>query len=406
MPDLPHLIIGAGPTGLACARTLREAGRGVVVVESTSRVGGRLGSSTVDGVMCDLGFQVTMSNYEYLETLAPRNIAPRHAFISGAIVVTEGKRIRMVDPGREPFAGFGAWWNGLAKFRDLRAALRCRRRAASVFAGGHESGTAITCIESAGFSKVFIESFLRPFFGGVMLDERLDVPADRFLRTLHRFATGSAELPAGGMQSLADALAAPIRSDIRLETTVVSATRDGVTLADGSRIEGSGVVLATPFDVTSRLLGSESPDDDAAWAGTTAVHFASPKRVIGEPIIVLNGRGRGNLNLVCSPSEVAPGIAPPGTHSVLASLRPGHHAPGDIDIDQVRDEAADLLGVDGTNWRHLVTTNVPHALPRPGAAPEVSPPPGIRVAGDWMEDPSIENSIRIGIRTAREILAE
>ena len=405
MSNQPVLIVGAGPTGLACARTLHEAGRAATVLESSMRVGGRLGSTVVDGVVCDLGFQVSMSNYDQLEILAPRDVAPRHAFTPGAIVVTEARRIRMVDPGREPLAGLGAWWNGLAKFRDLRAALRCRRRAASVVAGGHEPGTAIDCIESAGFSAGFTESFLRPFFGGVMLDEHLDVPADRFLRTLHRFATGSAELPAGGMQSLADALAAPIHSNIQYGRVVKSVVPGAVELADGGRIEGSEVVLATPFDVSSRLLGQDSSGENAEWSGTTAVYFTSPKPVIDEPIIVLNGRGRGSLNLVCSPTAVAPGMAPSGTHSILASLRPGHRDSSDIDLAAIRDEAADLLGVDGAGWSHLVTTDVPHALPRPGASPGVSPPPGVRFAGDWMDDPSIENSVRIGIQTAREILA-
>ena len=405
MSSMPVLVVGAGPTGLACARTLAAAGRRVQLLESSARVGGRLGSTTVDGIVCDLGFQVSMSNYEALETLAPGPVAPRHSFVPGAVVVTGNQRIRLVDPGREPLAGLGAWWSGLARFRDLRAALRCRRRARSVVAGGHEPGNAMTCIESAGFSTGFIESFLRPFFGGVMLDEHLDVPADRFLRTLHRFATGSAELPAGGMQSLADALAAPILSDIRLETTVTAATSGSVTLADGGRIDATEIVLATPFDVTTRLLGSASPIDDDGWSSTTAVHFVSPNRVIDEPIIVLNGRGHGKVNLACSPSEVAPGIAPPGSHSILVSLRPGQHEPGDFAVDAIREEAADLLGVDGADWRHLLTTSVPHALPRPGASPAAPIPPGVRIAGDWMRDPSIENAIRIGIDTAGELLA-
>ncbi|MBC03125.1 MAG: hypothetical protein CMJ34_07460 [Phycisphaerae bacterium] len=406
MSNPPVLIVGAGPTGLACARTLRDAGRDVTVIESSSRVGGRLGSTVVEGIVCDLGFQVSMSNYTTLEELAPRNAAPRHAFTSGAIVVTEDRRIRMVDPGREPLAGLKAWWSGLARFRDLRAALRCRRAAAAVSAGGHANGTGMSCIESAGFSSGFTESFLRPFFGGVMLDEDLDVPADRFLRTLHRFATGSAELPAGGMQSLADALAAPIEGDIRLESTVASVVPGEVVLEDGSRLEAAEIVLATPFDVTARLLGGTSPSSTEGWSGTTAVHFASTDRVIEEPIIVLDGRGRGQVNLVCSPSEVAPGIAPAGTHSVLVSLRPGHRDAADIDPDAIRAEAADLLGVDGGGWRHLITTNVPHALPRPGSAPDRHAPPGIRIAGDWMDDPSIENSVRIGIETARELIDE
>jgi monoamine oxidase len=45
------LVIGAGVSGLACARSLRESGRNVLVLEGRDRVGGRI--NTVDG--CDLG---------------------------------------------------------------------------------------------------------------------------------------------------------------------------------------------------------------------------------------------------------------------------------------------------------------------------------------------------------------
>ena len=55
MSNPPVLIVGAGPTGLACARALRDAGRDVTVIESSSRVGGRLGSTVVEGIVCDLG---------------------------------------------------------------------------------------------------------------------------------------------------------------------------------------------------------------------------------------------------------------------------------------------------------------------------------------------------------------
>ena len=135
------------------------------------------------------------------------------------------------------------------------------------------------------------------------------------------------------------------------------------------------------------------------------MHFTSPERVIDEAIIVLNGRDRGDVNLACSPSEVAPGIAPSGVHSVLVSLRPGPRDPSNIDPDSVRREAGELLGVDSSRWTHLTTTHVPHALPRPGAEPGVQPPEGVRLAGDWQADPSIDNAIRIGIDTAHAIIA-
>ena len=58
---------------------------------------------------------------------------------------------------------------------------------ARAVAGEDPTGSADRFIRTAGFSERFRESFLRPFFGGVFLDESLEVPAGRFLRTLDRF---------------------------------------------------------------------------------------------------------------------------------------------------------------------------------------------------------------------------
>lgn len=400
----PVLVVGAGPAGLACARHLASRGREVQVLEAGDRVGGRLGSRTVDGVVCDLGFQVSMSNYEALESLVPRNAFPRHSFIPGALVVTPDDRIRVVDPGREPFAGLRAWRRGLVGFSDLRAALRLRRAAGRV--AGDEPGVAIDVITRCGFSRNLTESFLRPFFGGVFLDESLAVPASRFLRTVHRFAHGVAELPEGGMQRLADGMAGPILDRIRLESPVARVEAHGVHLADGTRVEAETVVLATPIDITATLLDQPLPDPNEAWRATHSVHFTTDRPVMTESIIALNGRGTGDVNLVTSPTAVAPGYADDDRHVVVASLRPTgattHSA--EVDVDAIAAEAADLLGTDSRSWRHVETTSVRHALPRPGVAPRFDlPSQGIRVVGDWMDDPSIENSVRLGTKVADDL---
>ncbi|MCF8541226.1 MAG: FAD-dependent oxidoreductase [Aurantimicrobium sp.] len=49
------LVIGAGFAGLAAARTLTDAGRGVIVVEARDRTGGRAHTVTLDGIPADLG---------------------------------------------------------------------------------------------------------------------------------------------------------------------------------------------------------------------------------------------------------------------------------------------------------------------------------------------------------------
>ena len=400
-PEAPILIVGAGLAGLAAARELDRHGLRFRLLEASDRVGGRLGSTVIEGFVCDLGFQVTMSNYAILESLVDRASLPRDPFLPGALVWTGRDRIRIVDPRRSPIGAIGVVVRGFAGWRDLRAAARCRRAAHRAKSEGSPRGSADSFIRTVGFSDRFRESFLRPFFGGVFLDESLSVSAGRFLRTLDRFATGVAELPRGGMQAIADSMAGPVHDRIEFGRRVDRLDDLGVMLENGERIDAAGVILATEFDTTMRLLGHPTTDVPE-WSSTVALHFETGSPVLTEPIIVLNGSGEGEVNLVSSSTAVTRDVAPDGRHAVTVSLRPGRDIESNsAAIDRIAREAGTMLGVDAENWRHLTTTAIHRAL-LAGPAVEGQPetPAGVEIAGDWLDDPSIDNAIRSGIEAA------
>ena len=403
------LVIGAGMAGLACARTLAAAGSSVRVIESSDRVGGRLGSSLINGTWCDLGFQVSMSNYSCLESLVPREVVKRHSFIDGAVVWDGAVHVRVIDPKRSPLSVLDPIRRGLVGWRDIRGAARCRRWARSLKRGDTHPGTAMDVIRRAGFREHFIEAFLRPFFGGVFLDETLSVSSHRFLKTLDRFATGHAELPHEGMQQLAEAMADPIRDRIELGCRVDSLDGDGgVVLADGSHVEGKQLVLALPWDTTANLLGMESLVSSASWSGTTAVHFKFKKTSSDAlpPLIHLNGSGSGQVNLVCSPSAVASGYIEDGWQTMLVSLKPGGDRSSQIDLDVVRTQAGVVMGIDSSQWQHVATSFIPDGLPAGDLSRlKCGLPPKVSVAGDWTGDPSIEQAVLSGVDVADGLLA-
>jgi monoamine oxidase len=65
------VVVGAGLSGLAAARTLVAAGREVVVLEARERVGGRLLSTTLgNGVAVDVGAQWVGADHARVQRLA------------------------------------------------------------------------------------------------------------------------------------------------------------------------------------------------------------------------------------------------------------------------------------------------------------------------------------------------
>lgn len=68
--DADVIVIGAGLSGLVCARRLTEGGARAIVLEARDRVGGRLYSGVVAGRVIDLGGHLMTATQDRLAALA------------------------------------------------------------------------------------------------------------------------------------------------------------------------------------------------------------------------------------------------------------------------------------------------------------------------------------------------
>jgi hypothetical protein len=172
-------------------------------------------------------------------------------------------------------------------------------------------------LRGAGFSDRMIDRVWRPLAGGIELDPTLSVSRRRFDVVLRMLATGDAAVPARGIGRIPELLAARLAPEvIRYETPVDAVEGTTAVLADGARVTGRTLVVATDGPAAARLLGLPSPDSLAAGC----CWFAADTPPVDEPYLILDGEQSGPAANVVPLSVVAPEYAPPGRALVAAAV--------------------------------------------------------------------------------------
>ena len=273
--NLDAIVIGAGLSGLVCARRLVQRGANVLVLEARDRVGGRLLSGELAGTIIDLGGQWITPGQRRVEALA--------AELGIATLVHErAGRARIDEPASSRVAQVRAalaqWLamrridrlpltdaldalslaDGLAKYAPHPVVRdRLRMHAELVFA----------CDPSA-LSLLYYLQTLRATGGftpeGSRAGERRII---------------------GGAQSLATRLAERLGDRVRLQSPVDAIEDTGtgaIARGPGGAYEAKHVVLALP-PVMARRLAIELPPParhhvDRAFAGSVVKIFAAYAR--------------------------------------------------------------------------------------------------------------------------------
>lgn len=408
LPDSPEtLVVGAGLAGLSCASLLARRGVGVHVVDASDAVGGRIRTDEVGGFKLDRGFQVILTAYEELGEQVDLERLDLRAFRPGSMVWSGSRLETLGDPYRNPSSAISTLGAQVGSMSDKMKVAALRRRLVGRTAAdclrGPDRSTAEE-LEAAGFSPDFIDTFFRPFLGGVFLERDLETSARLFRYYFRCFAEGDAAIPAEGMQRLPELLAEPLRGRISLGVRVRAVTPESVTMDDGTVVSARTVVLATDARSAAALLDETPP----ATRPTVTSYFVSPHAPVTEPMLLLDGEGTGPANHVAVMSTVSPAYAPAGLHLVSVSgVDDAARDPEAFRRDAPR-QMTRWFGPSVERWTHLRTYEILHALPHhPGGSfdPDgpVRRPDGLVVAGDHTVFGSIQGALLSGRRAADSV---
>jgi hypothetical protein len=206
---------------------------------------------------------------------------------------------------------------------------------------------------------------------------------------------------------------------VRTGAPVLTIQSDGVSLRSGEWLRARRVVVATDASEAERLVELRGADTLALraphrWHGVTCLYFAAPRPPVEEPLLVLDGEGRGPVNHLCVPTQIAPEYGPGGSALVSASVlgTPGTPQEEGALLSAVLDQLTSWFGEGVRGWRHLRTYALPRGLPdqSPGRleAGARSPwlGPGLLVCGDHRESGSLQGALLSGRRAAEALLQE
>lgn len=374
-------------------------------------------TDVVDGFTLDHGFQVLLSSYPACRRQLDYSALDLQPFGSGAWIRTNDQFREMADPWRQPTKILSTLIHPAGTFADK---VRVARLRWDVSRGTIEElyqrpeQTSAAFLRDYGFSKRMIEQFFRPFFGGVMLDDKLETSSRMLQFAFRMFGQGAACLPKHGMESIPRQLADGLPDGCMvLGKSVTAITERGVECEDGEHLDCHHVVVATEADTAARIL--DIPALETRWGQAFTFYFVSDSPTNMGKKLYLAGADPGPIQTVAFLSDVCAHYAPQGKGLIAVNVSQSYLDTLWDDVDRCERKIRDQLGqwFDGAGeWELLRHYRVRKALPRRPLDP-VFPPPRLTqqsrfkntyVCGDHRATPSIDGAICSGELAAQEIL--
>jgi len=404
------IIVGAGISGLTAAIHLEQEGLNVLVLEASDRVGGRMKTDRLQGFLLDHGFQVLLTSYPEARQILDYDALELKNFYPGSLVYDGDQHYRMADPFRKPIDSIRNIHNPFSNFGDKLKILalrnRCKRLSIEEIFNEPEK-TTLQHLKDWNFSDKLITSFFTPFMAGIFLEPDLKTSSRFFDFVFKMFSGGYASLPKEGMGAIPTQLSGRLNSDtVRLNAPVQSVEKGAVILEDGERVECEAILLATSAPALNKIVDYNG---SIKMNSVATLYFSADELPFNEAILTLNASGKGIINHVAVCSQVQKSYAPAGKHLLSVNVVKEHKLSDYELYKTVRKELKLWFGAMVSEWIHLKTYNIQHALPRKekltvpmkGGVHQLEE--GIYMCGDHLHDPSINGAMRSGRITADAI---
>ena len=383
MPDGRRaVVVGAGITGLATARFLRQAGVAVTLVEAGHRLGGKINTLELAGVPVEAGPDTFLARVPWAADLC-RELGLGDDLVAPAT----GKAFLWIDGRLRPLPERQVLGVPTALGPLLRSGVLSpagvARAALDLVLPRTETGPdpSVAAVVGRRMGREVVERLVDPLVGGINAG-RADALSLR--ATARPIAEGAARhrslilglrqaAPgaggpvflsiAGGLGRRVDRLAEDFDGDVRLGTKVAQVVRSGgayrLECATGPDLEADAVVVTVPSFAAADMLATVSP---VAAVNLAAIRHASvltatlaylpgavPRRLDGAGMLV--PRVEGRLLTACTWSTSKwPALGASGLVLLRASSgRDGDSRAMELDDDEVvrrlHDELAEALGL-------------------------------------------------------------
>ncbi len=400
-------IVGAGISGLVAARVLEDHGFSPVFLEATDRVGGRVKTDVIAGYPLDHGFQVLLTAYPAAQKYLDLEALDLQKFLPGASIFKNKKQRILGDPLRDISLLFSTLFSGIGTISDkikilqLNQSLK-KKTVSAIFSEPEES--TLSYLKSWGFSKDMIDTFFRPFFNGIFLENKLETSSRMFAFVYKMFGEGHAALPKAGIEAIPKQIHQKLKhSTFKFQTKVAAIMDKEIVLANGDRLESDFTIVATEASGLIKNLKNQSTQ----WQSCDTLYFETETRSVNKALIGLIPNKDALINNIFYPSSLEMNI--PLKKDLLSVSLVGTYTLGEEElIDQVQKELKDYCGIDSCKF--IKRYCIPRALPKlENLQYEMSPSEtqltrGIFLAGDTQLNGSLNAAMLSGESAAMGII--